>query len=204
MARTRRSFTKEYKAEVVKLIWTSGKNPGVLARELGLTETSVRAWMKRAAIDEKRDPLGPLTSEERAENTRLRRELRTMTMERDFLRKAAAFFARSAASALPSRPTVPACSLPLASWAGSRRAPICGRSTRPSSPRRPTTRPTTSASSSWPRALPKWRAGSASSWTALRPRLPKGGRNNKPIVHLRKRRAELLPEFEPVSTRLLL
>ena len=95
MAKARRSFTKEYKAEVVKLIWTSGKNPGVVARELGLTETSVRAWMKRAAVDEKRDPLGPLTSEERAENTRLRRELGTMTMERDFLRKAAAFFARS-------------------------------------------------------------------------------------------------------------
>ena len=95
MARARRSFTKEYKAEVVKLLQTSGKSPGVLARELGLTETSVRAWMKRAAVDEKRDPLGPLTSEERAENTRLRRELKTMTMERDFLRKAAAFFARS-------------------------------------------------------------------------------------------------------------
>ena len=95
MARARRSFGKEYKAEVVKLIRTSGKGPGVVARELGLTETSVRAWLRQADIDEKKDPLGPLTSEERAENTRLRRELKTMTMERDFLRKAAAFFARS-------------------------------------------------------------------------------------------------------------
>ena len=81
MAKARRSFTKEYKAEVVKLIWTSGMNPGALARELGLTETSVRVWMKRAAIDEKRDPLGPLTSEERAENTRLRRELLCLRRE---------------------------------------------------------------------------------------------------------------------------
>ena len=95
MARKRRSFTKEHKAEVVKLIETSGKSLGVVARELGLTETSVRAWVKRAEVDEKKDPNGPLTSEERAENTRLRRELKTVTMERDFLRKAAAFFARN-------------------------------------------------------------------------------------------------------------
>ena len=95
MARARRSFTKEYKAEVVKLIRSSGKSVGAVSRELGLTETSVRAWVKRAEIDERKDPQGPLTSEERAENTRLRRELKTVTMERDFLRKAAAFFARS-------------------------------------------------------------------------------------------------------------
>jgi len=95
MARARRSFTKEYKAEVVKLIRSSGKSVGAVSRELGLTETSVRAWVKRAKIDERKDPQGPLTSEERAENTRLRRELKTVTMERDFLRKAAAFFARS-------------------------------------------------------------------------------------------------------------
>ena len=95
MARARRSFTKEYKAEVVKLIRTSGKSVGAVSRELGLTKTSVRAWVKRAEIDERKDPQGPLTSEERAENTRLRRELKTVTMERDFLRKAAAFFARS-------------------------------------------------------------------------------------------------------------
>jgi transposase len=94
MARARRSFTKEYKAEVVALVRSSGKSPGQVAREMDLTETSVRAWVKQVAIDEKRDPLGPLTSEERAENTRLRRELKNMTMERDFLRKAAAFFAR--------------------------------------------------------------------------------------------------------------
>ena len=43
MARARRSFTKEYKAEVVKLLRTSGKSPGAVSRELGLTETSVRA-----------------------------------------------------------------------------------------------------------------------------------------------------------------
>ncbi len=93
--RKRRKFTDEYKAEVVELIRTSGKSPGRVAQELDLTETAVRTWVRQAAIDTKRDPQGPLTSEERAELTRLRRELKTTTMERDFLRKAAAFFAKS-------------------------------------------------------------------------------------------------------------
>ena len=93
--RKRRTFTPEYKAEVVKLVRTSGKPVGQLARELDLTEASVRAWVERAEIDGNRDLHGPLTTEERAEVVRLRRELRTVTMERDFLKKAAAFFARS-------------------------------------------------------------------------------------------------------------
>jgi transposase-like protein len=93
--RKRRRFTAEYKAEVVGLVRSSGKSVGQVARELDLTETAVRTWVRQAAIDAKREPQGPLTSEERAELTRLRRELKTTTMERDFLRKAAAFFARS-------------------------------------------------------------------------------------------------------------
>lgn len=93
--RKRRKFTPEYKAEVVKLVRTSGKSIGQVASELELTETAVRAWAKRADVDAKRDPNGPLTGDERAEVTRLRRELRTVTMERDFLKRAAAFFARS-------------------------------------------------------------------------------------------------------------
>ncbi len=93
--RKRRSFTPEYKAEVVGLVRSSGKSVGQVARELDLTETAVRAWVRQAGIDAKRDPRGPLTSEERAELARLRRELKTTTMERDFLRKAAAFFAKS-------------------------------------------------------------------------------------------------------------
>src|SRR2546428_6627376 len=98
MARARRSFTKEYKAEVMKLIRTSGKSVGAVSRELGLTETSVRAWAKRAQIDERKDPQGPLTSEQRAGNTRLRRAPKTATMQRGFLRQAAAFVGRSGKS----------------------------------------------------------------------------------------------------------
>jgi transposase len=70
-------------------VHTSGKTIAQVARELDLGETVVRAWVQRTDIDEKRDPKGPLTTEERAEVVRLQRELKTVTMERDFLRKAA-------------------------------------------------------------------------------------------------------------------
>jgi len=87
--RKRRKFTAEYKAEVVGLVRSSGKSVGQVAQELDLTETAVRAWVRQATIDGRPSPQGPLTSEERAELTRLRREMKTVTMERDFLRKAA-------------------------------------------------------------------------------------------------------------------
>ena len=93
--RKRRSFTPEYRAEVVRLVRTSGKSIGQVARELELTETSVRAWVRQAGVDARPSAHGPLTSDEKAELTRLRRELKTVTMERDFLKKAAAFFART-------------------------------------------------------------------------------------------------------------
>lgn len=93
--RTRRKFTREYKAEVVHLVRTSGKTVAQVAREMDLTESVLRNWIRQSEIDEKRSPRGPLTTEERAEMARLRRELKTVTMERDFLKKAAAFFARS-------------------------------------------------------------------------------------------------------------
>lgn len=92
--RKRRKFTAEYKAQVVGLIGSSGKGIGQVAKELDLTETAVRNWVRQAEVDARRDPAGPLTSDERAELTRLRREFKTVTQERDFLRKAAAFFAR--------------------------------------------------------------------------------------------------------------
>src|SRR2546422_5951554 len=92
--RKRRKSTTEYKAEVVGLVRASGKSIGQVARELDLTETAVRAWVRQAAIDRRRDPQGPLTSEERADLTRLRRGMKTGTMERGFLPKTAALFSR--------------------------------------------------------------------------------------------------------------
>jgi len=92
--RKRRHFTPEYKAEVVRLAQTSGKTAGQLARELDLTETAVREWIKQADVDAGKAPNGALTTAEREELARLRRENKVLQMEREILRKATAFFAK--------------------------------------------------------------------------------------------------------------
>ncbi len=92
--RKRRSFTKEYKAEVVGLIRKSGKVVGAVSRELGLAETAVRRWIERAEIDSGGGPVGALTTAEREEFAQLRRRVKTLEMEREILKKATAFFAK--------------------------------------------------------------------------------------------------------------
>jgi transposase len=93
MPRPRRFFPPEYKAEVVELIRSTGKTVGQVAKELDLTETAVREWVKRADLDAGRRNDG-LTTVEREELRRLRRENRELREEREILRKAAVFFAR--------------------------------------------------------------------------------------------------------------
>ena len=93
VSRPRRFFPGEYKADVVELIRTTGKTVGRVARELDLTETAVREWVKRADLDAGRRTDG-LTTGEREELRRLRRENRDLREEREILRKAAVFFAR--------------------------------------------------------------------------------------------------------------
>ena len=92
--RKRRKFTPEYKAETVRLVVEGGKSTGEVARDLDLTESSLRNWVKQAEIDGGRGPAGALTSEEREELRRLRRENRQLRMEREILKKATAFFAK--------------------------------------------------------------------------------------------------------------
>jgi transposase len=91
--RLRRFFPPEYKAEVVELIRSTGKTVGQVARELDLTETAVRQWVRQADLDTGRRHDG-LTTAERDELRRLRRENRELREEREILRKAAVFFAR--------------------------------------------------------------------------------------------------------------
>jgi transposase-like protein len=86
----RRHFTEEYKAEVVRLVRTGGKTMGQVARDLDLTETSVRAWVRQADIDAGKGPAGGLTTAEREELAALKREVKTLRMEREILKKAAA------------------------------------------------------------------------------------------------------------------
>ena len=95
--RKRRAFTTEFKAEAVRLVRDSGKPVPTVARELDLTETALRSWVRQAEVDAGRGAPGALTSEEREELGRLRRETRTLRMEREILKKAAAFFAKESA-----------------------------------------------------------------------------------------------------------
>ena len=92
--RTRRSFSAAYKSEVVDLVRASGKSIGGVAKELGLTETAVRAWVRQAEVDGGRGPGGALTTAERDELTQLRRRVKTLELEREILKKATAFFVR--------------------------------------------------------------------------------------------------------------
>ena len=90
----RRRFTPEFKAETVRLIRETDKTVAAVARDLDLTETSVRNWVRQAEIDTGKGPAGALTSAEREELVRLRRENRQLQMEREILKKATAFFAK--------------------------------------------------------------------------------------------------------------
>ena len=95
--RKRRAFTSDFKAEAVRLVRDSGKSVPTVARELDLTETALRSWVRQAEVDAGRGAAGALTTDERTELGQLRREVRTLRMERDILKKATAFFARESA-----------------------------------------------------------------------------------------------------------
>lgn len=95
--KSRRYFTDEQKAEAVNIVQQSGKPVSQVAREMGLTESALRNWVKQSRIDAHPRREGELTSSEQQELVRLRRELKHVKKERDFLKKAAAFFARESA-----------------------------------------------------------------------------------------------------------
>ena len=94
--RPRRSFSEEFKEGAVKLILDEKKKIPDTARNLDLSESVLRNWVKYAAADRSDGKTG-LTTEERAELVQLRREVRELRMERDILKKAAAFFAKESA-----------------------------------------------------------------------------------------------------------
>ena len=95
--RKRREFAAEQKAEAVRLV----KSVGILAqvaRDLDLHPNVLRKWVKQAEIDAGKGPAEALTTEEKKEIQQLLRENKRLRMERDFLKKAAAFFAREESS----------------------------------------------------------------------------------------------------------
>ena len=92
--RKRRTFTSEFRADAVKLVREGGRSASQVARDLDLTETALREWVQKAEIEEGKGPPGALTAAERAELTELRRRVKRLAMEREILKKAAAFFAK--------------------------------------------------------------------------------------------------------------
>jgi transposase len=92
--RKRRAFTPEFKAEAVRLCKVGDRTITQVAADLDLTETALRDWVKRADIDAGKGPPDALTTAEREEMAKLRRELKRVTMERDILKAAATYFAK--------------------------------------------------------------------------------------------------------------
>ncbi len=90
--RPRRSFSKEFKRDAVDLVRSSGRTVPEVARDLDLTESALRQWVRQADID--RGRRDGLTTAEREELARLRKENRVLREERDILKRASAFFAR--------------------------------------------------------------------------------------------------------------
>ncbi len=87
----KRKYTPEFRAEAVRLVKTSDKAAAQVAKDLGVPEGTLYQWI---AQGEKDTGEAPLTESERTELQRLRRENERLQMEREFLKKAAAFFAK--------------------------------------------------------------------------------------------------------------
>lgn len=92
--RKRREYTDEFRAGAVRLVLEEGRSVTQVAKDLDLTRSALDGWVARARADAGKGQPGVLTTSEREELTRLRRENRQLEMERDILKKAAAFFAK--------------------------------------------------------------------------------------------------------------
>ena len=88
----RRSFTPEFKAEIVERCRRGDRTVAQVARDFDLTETAVREWVRQSEVDA--GERAGLTSEERAELAQLRRENRRLREDVEILRRATAFFAK--------------------------------------------------------------------------------------------------------------
>jgi len=90
--RSRPPYPLEFRREAVELVRASGRPFREIARDLGVSDQTLRNWVAQSDVDAGR--AAGLSSEEKAELRELRRRVRTLEMERDVLKKAAAFFAR--------------------------------------------------------------------------------------------------------------
>jgi len=92
MPNTHPPYPPEFKREAVRLVKEGGRKISDVARELGVTGESIRNWIRQYEIDH--GQLEGLTTDEKQELQKLRREVRTLKEEREILKKAAAFFAQ--------------------------------------------------------------------------------------------------------------
>src|SRR5699024_6128944 len=98
----RKSYTPKYRQEAAHLVIDTGRTIVEVAREIGVGEQLLGRWVakERARMD---DPPGAVDADERAELERLRRENAELRMDREFLKKAAAFFASENSSSPSGR-----------------------------------------------------------------------------------------------------
>lgn len=97
MTRKRKRYTREFKIEALRLVRESGKPVAQVARELGIRADLLHSWKRqeeKGVLPNSAFPGNGVVSGDAAENQRLRRELERVTQERDFLKKAAAYFAQ--------------------------------------------------------------------------------------------------------------
>src|SRR5258708_5298610 len=91
---TCRRYTDEYKARAVRLVLKEGQTAAQVARDLGVVDSVLHNWGRQAKVDRGMGPAGALTSDEREELSKLRKENRILTEEKEILRKATASFAK--------------------------------------------------------------------------------------------------------------
>ncbi len=92
MPKTHPPYPPEFRAEAVHLATSPGHTISAVSRDLGISSETLRQWVRQADVDAGR--VDGLSSEERSELTVLRRRVRTLEIEREILKKAAAFFAK--------------------------------------------------------------------------------------------------------------
>jgi transposase len=92
--RARRNYSDEFKASAVALVLKEGRSVTRVAKELDLTPSAFGRWVEQARADAGKSKRGTLTTEEKEELVRLRKEVRELRLEREILKKAAAFFAK--------------------------------------------------------------------------------------------------------------
>ena len=93
----RRKHSEEFRAGAVRLVLEEGKAISAVARDLDLHRSLLDTWVRRAKVDAGKGPPGALTTAEREELARLKKENRELRMERELLKKWAAFFAKESA-----------------------------------------------------------------------------------------------------------